>query len=372
MSVSKQFLSPGEDIKNLKQAKEHLLKANREITAILESITDGFVHQANDAFLSMLGYTRQDLEAGRLNWRALTPPEYQEASTQAVKEVRTGGAAHLYEKAYLAKNSKRVPVLVGSVVFRRTGSKQLAISFVLDLTAQKAAEEEQREADQRIKAILESITDAFSHVDTAWRYTYVNCGLEKLMGKKREEIVGRSLWEVVPEVVATPFEDAYRQAMETQQATHVEGFHPTFQCWLEISIYPTPDGLSFYLHDITDRKEIERQKDLFLGMTGHELKTPLAALRGRSCISFGFRWKPRSFDRKNGRIALLLGATLPGAFLLFWKTGQSRLLDQMVDQLQQIVFVQRDGCSLSSIAMNVLSRWQLAGKGGDAVSQQLG
>lgn len=116
---------------------------------------------------------------------------------------------------------------------------------------------DQKQAQERITTVLESITDAFSYVDTQWRYTYVNRGLEKMIGKKREEVVGRSFWDLLPELLGTPFERAYREAMEMRQARHIEGFHPSFQRWLDIHIYPTPNGVSFDLHDITERKQAE-------------------------------------------------------------------------------------------------------------------
>jgi hypothetical protein len=124
------------------------------------------------------------------------------------------------------------------------------VGAVVDITNLKQAEE-------RITTILESITDAFSYVDTQWRYTYVNRGLEKMIGKKREEVVGRSFWDLLPELLGTPFERVYREAMETRQARHIEGFHPSFRRWLDIHVYPTPKGISFDLHDITERKQAE-------------------------------------------------------------------------------------------------------------------
>ncbi|WP_040441641.1 PAS domain S-box protein [Ktedonobacter racemifer] len=124
------------------------------------------------------------------------------------------------------------------------------IGTVRDITDQKQAEE-------RATTVLESITDAFSYVDTQWRYTYVNRGLEKMIGKKREEVVGRYFWDLLPELLGTPFEHVYREAMATRQTRHIEGFHPSFQRWLDIHIYPTPNGISFDLHDITERKQAE-------------------------------------------------------------------------------------------------------------------
>jgi PAS domain S-box-containing protein len=124
------------------------------------------------------------------------------------------------------------------------------VGATVDITTVKQAEE-------RITTLLESITDTFSHVDTQWCYTYVNRGWEKMMGKQWEEVVGRSLWDTFPEILGTPFERVYREAMATQQARHIEGFHPIFRRWLDSHINPTPDGLSFELHDITERKQAE-------------------------------------------------------------------------------------------------------------------
>src|SRR5437660_11438344 len=113
------------------------------------------------------------------------------------------------------------------------------------------------ESNTRVTAILESITDGFMHLDIEWRYLYINTRMEEMIGRKREELIGKRIWDMVPELIGTPFEHNYRKAMATQQAVHFEGRHPTFQRWLDIHVYPIKDGLSIYLHDITERKLAE-------------------------------------------------------------------------------------------------------------------
>lgn len=233
----------------------HLVQSNLIGITVID--LDGPILEANDAFLSILGYTRQDLEAGRLNWRVLTPPDYQDPSTQAVREVRTTGAAQLYEKAYVAKDGKHVPVLVGSVIFRRIGSRQLAISFVVDLTARKAVEEQREEARRQMRELLESITDGVVYLDEQWRYRFLNERMKEILGKQGQELQGQSIWEVVPELVGTPFEYHYRETMATRQAHHFEGQHPTRQRWLKVHVYPAQHGISVYVRDITERKQAE-------------------------------------------------------------------------------------------------------------------
>src|SRR5262249_41242266 len=75
--------------------------------------TGRWVVDANDAFLRMVGYDREDLAAGRIHWAGLTPPEWRERSLRAVAELTTTGTIEPYEKAYICKDGSRVPVLMG-------------------------------------------------------------------------------------------------------------------------------------------------------------------------------------------------------------------------------------------------------------------
>ncbi|EFH84359.1 PAS domain S-box protein [Ktedonobacter racemifer] len=143
------------------------------------------------------------------------------------------------------------------VICDETGKPTRVVGATLDITELKHKEEELQEAKDEVTTILESITDAFLCLDSQWRYSYLNQRMETYLGKKREEVLGKEMWKVVPMLLGTIFEDRYRTAMATQQATHFEAFHPAFQRWVETYVYPQPDGLSIYFHDISERKQIE-------------------------------------------------------------------------------------------------------------------
>ena len=70
---------------------------------------------ANDTFLRMTGYTREDLRAGRMNWMHMTPPEYLARTQQAHQELATQQSMTPYEKEYVCKDGSRLPVFVGGV-----------------------------------------------------------------------------------------------------------------------------------------------------------------------------------------------------------------------------------------------------------------
>ena len=111
---------------------------------------NGEVTDANDAFLKLIGYTRDDLQAGRINWRTLTPPEYVEADNRAMEEIQANGVCKTYEKEYVRKNGSRVPVLIGGASFEDNPDE--GVRFVLDLTEIKKLEHQFLRA-QRMESI---------------------------------------------------------------------------------------------------------------------------------------------------------------------------------------------------------------------------
>jgi PAS domain S-box-containing protein len=107
---------------------------------------------ANETFLGMLQYTREDLVSRRMLWADLTPPEWHERDKRELASVKATGAVQPYEKELFRKDGSRVPVLVGGALFEG-GSE--GVSFVLDLSEQKRAEQKIREQEAALRQILD-------------------------------------------------------------------------------------------------------------------------------------------------------------------------------------------------------------------------
>jgi PAS domain S-box-containing protein len=112
---------------------------------------EGGIIEANEAFLQMVGYGRDDLVSGRMRWTDLTPPERREPDARAVAELKATGTFQPYEKEYFRKDGSRVPVLIGGATFEGSGNE--GVAFVLDLSERKRAEETLRNTQAELARV---------------------------------------------------------------------------------------------------------------------------------------------------------------------------------------------------------------------------
>ena len=123
----------------------------------------------------------------------------------------------------------------------------------------------------RIRAVLESITDAFYAIDRDWRFTYVNRQAEVLLGRSRDELLGKNIWEEYTPAIETEFYGAYHHSMSENVRVTFEPFYPPHDRWYEVNVYPSPEGLSVYFRDITDRKRAEADRQKFVSLAENSI-----------------------------------------------------------------------------------------------------
>src|SRR5947209_2828907 len=120
---------------------------------------EGQLIEANDAFLHIVGYDREDLASGRLRWTDLTPAEWLDRDVrQFVPELKLSGRLQPFEKEYFRKDGTRVPVLIGIAAFDKQCSQ--GVAFALDLTKRKRAEADARESERRYRELQMELAHA--------------------------------------------------------------------------------------------------------------------------------------------------------------------------------------------------------------------
>jgi len=171
------------------------------IIGIAFSDADGAVVAANDSYLETLGFTRDDLAHGRVDWRTVTPPEYAEADAAALVEFAERGVSSPFEKEYLHANGRRVPVVLASARIPETGGMA---TFVLDISARKAAEEALRRSEEQHRELFNAATDATFVIDRkTLRIVDANGMASIVYGYPREELLTLTSPELSAEPAAT-------------------------------------------------------------------------------------------------------------------------------------------------------------------------
>jgi two-component system, cell cycle sensor histidine kinase and response regulator CckA len=210
------------------QVREHLqLLADSNIVGMMFAKADGTIVDGNDEFLRIVGYSREELEAGALTWMKITPPGWTETDQQISLRVRNTGSAPPFEKEYIRKDGSRVPVMIGIAALPESEWDRGAMCFVVDLSVRKQAQRERDRLMTERVAMLESAGDGIYGMDVNGQCTFINRAGARMLGYAPEECLGRNIHDLAhskyPDGSAYPREDCpIFRAASSGQSAHVE------------------------------------------------------------------------------------------------------------------------------------------------------
>ncbi len=173
-----QVVGTNVDVTERKRAEEALRESEAKIRRLVDANIigifiwdfEGRIIEANDAFLRMVGYDREDLVSSRLRWTELTPPEWLDRDKrQWLLELKVTGSLQPFEKEYFRKDGSRVPVLMGAATFEEDGNQ--GVAFVLDLTERKRGEDALRESEAKFRDYAETAYDWFWEMGPDYKFT---------------------------------------------------------------------------------------------------------------------------------------------------------------------------------------------------------
>ncbi|MGZ4857841.1 MAG: PAS domain S-box protein [Methanobacteriaceae archaeon] len=310
----------------LRESEERLRRFyNSGLLGVIYWNIDGKIIDANDKFLEMMGYTREDLEAGRIDWVNMTPPEYRHLDEASMKELKaTGVNKKPFEKEYVGKDGKRVPIIVAGAML--DDARHNGVAFVLDITDRKKTEEELRQAhdhldeqveertseleqayeslkesELKFKTLADNSVDIIDRQDRQFRHLFVNNIIYKLLGIPPEGFIGKTNRELgMSEELVNLWESKTQEVFDTGKIGHMEFKLPTqnginyYQSILVPEYNPNNEIESVLIisRDITERKQAEEQlketinelersnKELqsFAYITSHDLQEPLRTI----------------------------------------------------------------------------------------------
>ena len=158
----------------------------------------GDIVTANDAFLGIVGYTKEDLEPGSIDWETMTPGEYADLDRRGLQEIADKGVCTPYEKEFIRKDGSRVAVLVGAARFEDRSDE--GVCFVVDITERKRVESALREREEQLRLYAEHSPAAIAMLDRDLKYLVVSRRWLEVYQLADKAIIGRNHYEVFPEI----------------------------------------------------------------------------------------------------------------------------------------------------------------------------
>jgi PAS domain S-box-containing protein len=120
----------------------------------------------------------------------------------------------------------------------------------------------ERNGAARVTRVLEAMPAGFYSLNREWRFTHVNAEAERLLGRSREELLGRVLWDEFPAAINSVFEDSYRAAVRIGVPVSFDAYYPApLDGWYELRAWPSPDGLSVYFLEVTERRRVQQKAE---------------------------------------------------------------------------------------------------------------
>ncbi|ABB74793.1 PAS/PAC sensor hybrid histidine kinase [Nitrosospira multiformis ATCC 25196] len=261
-----------------------------ETVGIIFFDSENRITEANDAFLEMSGFSRDDERAGALRCDELIPPEWRMSTSRAAEELKAMGRVAPHEKELFRKDGSRWWALIAM--------KQLlgneAVAYVVDITERKRVEHSLRESEARFRALAEASPALIWQVDPQGNAVYLNQRYQYMFGKSLEELMPTGWRELLHPDDAPAYVAAFERALHDRahlrqrvRARTAEGE------WRWLKSYALPwftvrdeyaghVGISI---DITEAVaaetallEADRRKDEFLATLAHELRNPLAPI----------------------------------------------------------------------------------------------
>jgi PAS domain S-box-containing protein len=202
----------------------------------------------DERMIRLIGYEPEDFPGTMDAFYARVHPEDGPRVAEALEQaIAFRGQIDIEYRVLLPGGDTRWVQGRGRVVLDAAGEPVRLIGAAYDTTRE-------RHGDARVARVLETMGAAFFSLDRSWRFDYVNAEAERLLDHSREELRGGSIWELFPAAVGSPFEEHYRGAARSGEPRTFEAYYPApLDAWYEVRVYPSPDGLSVYFLEVTER-----------------------------------------------------------------------------------------------------------------------
>ncbi|MGV3538216.1 MAG: PAS domain-containing sensor histidine kinase, partial [Rufibacter sp.] len=252
------------DVTERVRNREQLQHSERRFRALFENNPDmvlienqeGEILEANPAFIKVVKLTNEQLVGKKIT--DFLPAEAAQNCAQELEKAFQGEQVAFEIDASFEGFGRRVlhitkiPVIVQQHV-------TAVYSVIKDVTEASLAQKTIQEQVEKVRHVFESITDAFFAVDRNWNFTIINGMFEQMMNVDRRDNIGKNLWDAFPQKKSGIFHQQYSHAFDTGTTVQFEAFLKELGIWVEVKAFPSEEGLSVYLSNVTEKVEAKQE-----------------------------------------------------------------------------------------------------------------
>jgi diguanylate cyclase (GGDEF)-like protein/PAS domain S-box-containing protein len=219
---------------------------------------DGALDYLNRVYTN---YTGISLDESGQNWlAALHPDDVDRCIAIWMEAVTTGKVYDIeFRVLHIGSGEYHWHAVTAKPVRDVTGTILKWYGIATNIHERKTADQRANFLAHRLNTTLENMSDGFVLLDQEWRVSYINGMAERMLERPRSKILGKVVWEEFPELVESKIYRECQRALETGSTVESEYFSPIFTRWLEVKVYPSEDGVSIYVRDVTERKKAEAE-----------------------------------------------------------------------------------------------------------------
>lgn len=223
-------------------------------------------------------------------------------------------------------------------------------------------------SNERLDNIVQSMGDTYLSVNSQWQYTFANDKALALMKKSKDEVMGKTIWEIFPRIKGSIFEREYHKVMNERVPSFFDAYYPSIDIWQEVRVYPHEAGIAIFCTDITKYKKAEdeirmfnqkleqtvmertneleivnRELEAFSYSISHDLRAPLRSIHGY--MNIFLEDYSGKFDEEAGKLANKVinnakkMSLLIDDLLAFSKLGRKELIKAKVSMHRIVISV---------------------------------
>ena len=206
----------------------------------------------DERLIAMFGYDAEDFDQTIEAFNERLHPDDLQRVTDALQGcIDTCGEYEAEYRVVRPDGETRWVLARGRALCGQDGTSERLLGAAFDTTGERAGA-------ARVTRVLEAMPAGFYSLDREWRFTHVNAEAERLLGRTRDDLLGRVLWEAFPAALNSVFEESYFTAVRTGEPVSFDAYYPApLDGWYELRAWPSPDGLSVYFLEVTERRRVQ-------------------------------------------------------------------------------------------------------------------